>query len=878
MQFKCPKCSGVVSIDAENLGKTVSCGHCNEVVTAPAGAFDSGMIINDFIIQKELGFGGMGIVYLAQQITLDRPVALKILKDKYASDSEFVEQFVREARAAAKLNHPGIVQAYAVGEENGVYFFAMEYVDGDTMKDILAKEKKIKPEIAAKIISDIASALDYAWTENKIVHHDIKPDNIMLKKNGRAKLADLGLAGIFGDSVVDDDDDEVLGTPQYISPEQLLGEPTDVRSDIYSLGATFYHLITGEFPYNGKNATEIAHQHVNGTLIPPGQRDKSVPAALNDIIVKMMEKDITKRYQNASDIVADLEKYLAAPEAVPASDAGKNVQTASAPIGNRLKLSIGGATKAPSVPAKTPAAPVAPASSAPPKVQLNPPSTKPVVNGGVPKIQLNNPNAKTAVTGNVPKIQLNNSAVTPPAVQMPASAVAAVPKVEPVVPKLGLKKDKENVKEKASADAEKIEKAVSAIPKAVNKGKEAKKSGESKESNNAKKKKAAKTGTSSSLKSFILVMLVLLLACGGGVTWYLYKNKWKAPIIDQIKEWNKKREEDAKKIVHRIPVKPKKEPTIQELRKDYVPQIEAIKDFLKNNPGAGKEFLQKVRKFIHDNGTPELENEKEPFAQMIALTHIEDEKVWMASARSKVAATHSSEINKRIQTEKNRIAEEARIQAERKAEAQRRAAMQRAENERRKKEIEDKRKQEQRLAEYRKKIAPVYPLLSKLFIEALSNEKKGEELRRKVENLFLDYNPDGIQMQLHNQLDSYGKRLLAALPRTSKMYKFMTENRNIYKGHFIVLPRYNQVEILDVDFANHQFVVRGIISDKVSKISMNNAQMRKRLFNMFIKKTTKEPDIKYLQFYYDLFFGKLEDAAKNDYPMPIWKEIFSYIL
>ncbi len=854
MQFKCPKCSGIVSIDAVNLGKTVSCGHCNEVVTAPAGAFDSGMIINDFIIQKELGFGGMGIVYLAQQMTLDRPVALKILKDKYAEDNEFVVQFVREARAAAKLNHPNIVQAYAVGEENGVYFFAMEYVDGKTMKEELAEQKKIKPDIAAKIIIDIAGALDYAWTENKIVHHDIKPDNIMLNKNGRAKLADLGLAGIFGDSAVDEDEDEVLGTPQYISPEQLLGEPTDVRSDIYSLGATFYHFLTGEFPYTGNSATEIAHQHVNGTFIPPAQKDKSVPAALNDIITKMMAKDVANRYQSAADVVADLKKYFDKPQANTASTdsaaPGKSAAASGPGAGNRLKLSIGGMPKAPAAPASAPKA------SSAPQVQLSKPNTASVA---TPKIQLS-----ASQNAAAPKIQLSTPAAAPPKVQLSAAAPAAS---APAAPKIGLKKAESAAPENEPAPEK-------AAPAAV-----LEKSAEKAKATSGKKKKTEKVEKEKNkgLQKTLITVLFLLLACGGGITWYLYKNNWKAPIIDQVKAWNKEREEVAKTIVHRVPVKPKKELTIQELRKDYVPEIEKIVKFLKDNPTKGKEFLQKVETFIHDNGTPELENEKVPFAGMQALVHREDEKVWMAAARAKAASAHSAEINRRVQQEKNRIAEEARIQAEKKAENARRAALQKAEAEQRRKEAEEKRKLEERMQIYRQKIAKVYPEFAKLFAAAFADEKKVDELKRKVDNLFTDYNPDGVQMQIHRQVDEYGRRLLAELPRIRKMYQFMTEQRNLYKGHFIVLPRYRQVEILDVDFEKHQFTGRSVTSDRVYKISLDDAQMRKRLFDMYAKKMPKNNEMKYLPFYYEVFFGKLENAAKMTPPSPVWKEVFRYI-
>ena len=163
----------------------------------------------------------MGEVYLARQLSLDRPVALKVLQAKFLNDKEYVESFFREARAAGRISHPNVVQAYAVGEENGIFYFAMEYIRGKTMKEILKQEKTIEFRKAAKIIREVASALECAWRDEKLVHQDIKPDNIMLDANGFAKLADLGLARVAG---INDKEacegDEVLGTPQYISPEQ----------------------------------------------------------------------------------------------------------------------------------------------------------------------------------------------------------------------------------------------------------------------------------------------------------------------------------------------------------------------------------------------------------------------------------------------------------------------------------------------------------------------------------------------------------------------------------------------------------------------------------------------------------------------------------
>ncbi|MBR4076726.1 MAG: serine/threonine protein kinase, partial [Lentisphaeria bacterium] len=158
------------------------------MIDTPVSRVAPGAIIADFIIQKELGRGGMGVVYLAHQISLDRPSALKVLSENYANDAQFVGNFIKEARAAAKLNHPHIVQAYAVGEDEGIFYFAMEDIDGKTMKEVLKEQQLIPADQALLIVQQIAEALDYAWREQKLIHRDIKPDNIMLTNSGRAKL------------------------------------------------------------------------------------------------------------------------------------------------------------------------------------------------------------------------------------------------------------------------------------------------------------------------------------------------------------------------------------------------------------------------------------------------------------------------------------------------------------------------------------------------------------------------------------------------------------------------------------------------------------------------------------------------------------------
>ena len=380
MRLYCPKCQKVFSAAKPAEGAEVKCPDCGSEQHYPEVIPGPGVVVGDFLIEKPLSKGGMGEVFLAKQISLDRPVALKVLQQKHIEDKEYIESLFHEARAAAKLNHPNIVQAYAVGEDEGIYYFAMEYIRGETFKQILKREKTIEFVRAATVIRDIAKALDFAWREQKLVHQDIKPENIMLDANGFAKLADLGLAKVAtGSEDGSEEGDEVLGTPQYISPEQLTGVPTDVRSDIYSLGATFYHFVTGRFPYVADTGDEIARMHIEAKLQPPKEVNTALPDALNSIIVKMMEKDINKRYQGADELVRDLDAYL------------RTASMSAAKPG--IKLARPGAK--PPQPAKPPvlktpgaAAPSAGLASQPPKPAVPkvavPPSVKPAVPASTP--------------------------------------------------------------------------------------------------------------------------------------------------------------------------------------------------------------------------------------------------------------------------------------------------------------------------------------------------------------------------------------------------------------------------------------------------------------------------------------------------------------
>lgn len=305
MRFQCSHCKSVLDIDDCEYGELVACGRCNAAVAVPMSPTSAGALLGDFLIVKELGSGGMGKVYLAHQISLDRKVALKVLSTSLVQDAGFIQNFINEARMAAALNHPNIVQAYAVNADAGHYYFAMELIEGNTMKQVLQNSGRLVHEKVLSIATDIIAALAYAWQEAKLIHRDIKPDNIMLTYDGRTKLADLGLARkITGTS--EDGNTEVYGTPQYVAPELLLGAAGDIRSDIYSLGATLYHALSGGYPFQAADLNEMALQHLYTPLLPLRERVPDVPAPLARLVEIMMGKRPQHRYQNYEQLQADL--------------------------------------------------------------------------------------------------------------------------------------------------------------------------------------------------------------------------------------------------------------------------------------------------------------------------------------------------------------------------------------------------------------------------------------------------------------------------------------------------------------------------------------------------------------------------------------------
>ncbi|MCJ8332233.1 MAG: serine/threonine protein kinase, partial [Lentisphaeria bacterium] len=304
MIMQCPNCHQSMTLTAEHFSIDVECPNCTEVVGVPDGPLGKGMVLGDFVIDTEIGLGGMATVFLARQISLEREVALKILHPDLARNTEQVEGFVREARIAAKLNHPGIVQIYSVGEAEGYYYFAMELVMGASVKEILDGDSKPELDWSLMVARKITIALDHAWKEVQLVHRDIKPDNIIIRADGAVKLADLGLAKPA--SALIESGELIEGSPHYISPEAVKGDPLDFRSDVYGLGATLYHMVTGDFPFVGDTAITTARMHMEAELELPDIRSPDVPANVSRIIAKMMKKDPDDRHQSLRELADDL--------------------------------------------------------------------------------------------------------------------------------------------------------------------------------------------------------------------------------------------------------------------------------------------------------------------------------------------------------------------------------------------------------------------------------------------------------------------------------------------------------------------------------------------------------------------------------------------
>lgn len=257
-------------------------------------------------VSSELGQGAMGVVYKAKDPLIDREVALKTINLSLAQEEreEFEGRFYQEAKAAGRLSHPNIVTIFDVGRSGDIAYIAMEYLLGRELRDILNDNKMLPVAQVIDITSQVALGLAYAH-EHGIVHRDVKPSNVMVGRDGHVKITDFGIARMAS-AAVRTQTGMVLGSPKYMSPEQVMGKLTDQRSDIFSLGVMLYEMLTGQAPFQGENINAIMYQTLNSIAPPPSSLNSAVPEMLNFIVAKALAKDLDSRYQNARDLANDL--------------------------------------------------------------------------------------------------------------------------------------------------------------------------------------------------------------------------------------------------------------------------------------------------------------------------------------------------------------------------------------------------------------------------------------------------------------------------------------------------------------------------------------------------------------------------------------------
>jgi serine/threonine protein kinase len=268
-----------------------------------------GSVLGGFKIEKELGRGGMGVVYKGHELSLNRKVAVKVLSQRLCSDKEFVERFKREARVIAALSHPNIVSILSYGEEQGRYYFAMEYISGKDLGQILKEKGSIPLQEALSITAQVASALAEAGPRG-VVHRDLKPSNIMIDSMGRAKVTDFGVAHFQDSGAKLTQTGLFLGTPEYASPEQATGRPLDVRSDIYALGAVLYRMLSGKAPITGESPLAVVTKIATEPVTPIRQLNTALPKSVCDLIDKMMAKEPDERFQTPGELTAAIDRCV----------------------------------------------------------------------------------------------------------------------------------------------------------------------------------------------------------------------------------------------------------------------------------------------------------------------------------------------------------------------------------------------------------------------------------------------------------------------------------------------------------------------------------------------------------------------------------------
>ncbi|MGN1366287.1 MAG: protein kinase [Victivallis vadensis] len=877
MKIYCAKCNHVFSAEVPADGDSVPCPKCGAPVKFPENKLGPGTVIGDFVIERALSKGGMGEVFLAKQISLDRPVALKVLQDKFLDDKEYVDSLFREARAAGKISHPNIVQAYAVGEEDGIFYFAMEFIRGETLKQILKREKKLEFTMAARIIREIAGALDAAWREQKLVHQDIKPDNIMLDGNGFAKLADLGLARVASTDQDEEVGDEVMGTPQYISPEQLTGISTDVRSDIYSLGATFYQFVTGRFPYVADTAEEIAKMHVAGNLTPPKEVNPEVPDELNDIIMKMMARDREDRYQTPQPLMKALDiflrNYQSGKSKMPSLNLNFGQKTASRPVStqtvpNNGKVTdgvsapqmaapkpfdfgqmkpLGFGNEKPAAPAASPApaAPAAPSLAGAPTLSFGLKEDKPAAPAVPAAPQMTENSATLSLGLNKPE----EKPAEPKAEEAPQDDVQKPPFMQKDAAELA----------KIAKQAEKIRKR-----EARRQRWEEKKIG--------KKLKIAGIAVGVLLILAIALSITLYWMAGAGKLPESLKptgEKFRAFIdgkVDAAKEEmaenarKKEQEEAAEK--ERLAAAEAAKP-----RQAYLDGVEAAFSALRSNPDQPENFVKLAEELFDRYPAPRNDAERKAYDTLLPMYGRFDEVCRVQPARDAARAKHEAQIEARRQAdaEARNASAEAEAEARRQREEAERAAREQEARLRQQAE-ENRRMVQERTARLKANLAGYYPAMVAGFNRQVFDNDP-EALKRAIqvsrEALIPSVSDSAEEKRLIAQMESFRREL----PKEAeKLRRIIADFGKITtKNFFSIQPGNNILDIVKV--------APGVVQYRLSNGTIHNLDLKDaRIRQMLFSRLDRWLKINDSEFYFRMMGREYSPELQKIAPKGFWQQ------
>ncbi len=311
VKFECPVCASRLSVRAAALSSQLNCPRCGSRIMTPASGVGPGVILDDFKLLQRIGRGAMGDVYLARQQSLSRQVAVKVLSPGMTSTPGQVERFRTEMRTLARLQHPNIVTAFYAGHSHGVHYLAMSYVGGESIYDRIQRTGYLSEDEALSVVYKVAEALRYAWNAHGLIHRDIKPANIMIDTDGEVKLTDLGISKYVYEETSAAERSSIFGTPHYMSPEQVRGElDIDFRSDMYSLGATLYQMLTGRPPFEAESIEAIMECQLREP--PPPVRDArpDLSRGGEQILLTLLAKNRDGRYDSWSDLLAVVHRTL----------------------------------------------------------------------------------------------------------------------------------------------------------------------------------------------------------------------------------------------------------------------------------------------------------------------------------------------------------------------------------------------------------------------------------------------------------------------------------------------------------------------------------------------------------------------------------------